>query len=285
MGMRNWLRHVALSVLAKGDSVFRDRSRVLQQKRVHFLYFHHLFSDEVANFRRLLHILSKDHVLIGYSEAVDRVVNGNIDGNYITISFDDGFKNNLQAAEVLKEFGVTGCFFVCGAFIGIDSHAEIKRFCQEILHLPPLEPMTWSDLESLRSAGHEIGAHTMTHSNLRSIPHGEAEQEIAAIQELLQDRLGAANHFSWPYGTFQDINPRVAKYIFDLGFTSCASAVRGCHMKATTTSRVCIRRDHIIAAWPLGHTLYLISRSVRKGAIGESSWPQGWERIVNRRGS
>jgi len=58
----------------------------LSKDRVQFLYMHHVFGDEEDSFRNLLGRLSLGHRLVSYSEAVDRVLSGDIDGPYVAIT-------------------------------------------------------------------------------------------------------------------------------------------------------------------------------------------------------
>ena len=98
-GLRGQLRNAALTGLSVVDKM-KGIERDLQRPRVQFLYIHHTFKDEEAKLDNLLKRLAVDHAFIPYAEAVERVLERRIDKPYISISSDDGFKNNLRTSEI-----------------------------------------------------------------------------------------------------------------------------------------------------------------------------------------
>lgn len=61
--------------------------------------------------------------------------------------------------------------------------------------------MTWADLRSLRSAGVELGAHSLSHPELDVISSKQARREISASREHLEDGLDlAVRSFAYPHG-------------------------------------------------------------------------------------
>ena len=278
MHARDILRSGALSMLATFYKATGRMSLALTRNRIQFLYLHNLPEDERDSFRNLLSKLSAEHRFISYSEAVDRILNDNIDGPYIGISFDDGLKDCLNAAEIMNQFGIKACFFACVSMIGETDVGKIKEFCSQQLYMPPREFLSWRDVDTLLKAGHEIGSHTMTHRNLAKLSEGQVEFEIAKSFEVLSRRLGKVKHFAWPFGHFSDFNSAATKIVFQTGFKSCASAERGCHVAraANGPSSLCIRRDNTVAKWPLDHVLYLMARNSRLASSDSNQWPEGW---------
>ncbi|MCA9267353.1 MAG: polysaccharide deacetylase family protein [Planctomycetales bacterium] len=246
--------------------------------RVHILVMHHVFPDERENFRTLLQSLSRRYRFISYGQAVERILAGQVDDEYLTLSFDDGLKCCVDAAEIMQEFGATGCFFVCPPLIGETNSAAIGRFCQERLRLPPVQFMTWDDVERLRNHGHEIGGHTMGHVDLGRVPVSQAMHEIGRSYDQLLRRVGEAKHFAWPYGRFHHICPEAASHVFDVGYISCASAERGAHAGGPSVAprQVCLRRDTIEARWPLSHIQYFLGRSACNALQSKDTWPAEW---------
>jgi peptidoglycan/xylan/chitin deacetylase (PgdA/CDA1 family) len=140
--------------------------------------------------------------------------------------------------------------------------------------MPPLEFMDWDDVDALRTSGHEIGSHTIAHSRLSETRGALLGEEVAGSRAALAERVGEVRHFSWPFGLFEDFAPAAAAAVRAAGYDSCASAVRGSH--GGNESWPCIRRDHVVAAWPLAHVRYLLARSARRALAGDDSWPAGW---------
>lgn len=272
---RDLLRHGALSTLARYYKATGHLSSALARPRIQFLYLHYVFEAGKDPFRRLLTRLSADHRFISYSEAVDRILKGNIDAPYISISVDDGLKDSLIAAEVMNEFGIQGCFFSCASMIGETDPRRILEFCSRQLNMPAMDFLSWDDVEALSKAGHEIGSHTLSHLNLAQLSEQQAEAEIAGSFELLTRKLGAVKHFAWPYGRFSDLNVSSARMVFQAGFTSCASAQRGCHVARAPKGEasLCIRRDNTVATWPVDHVLYLMARNSELASPETNHWP------------
>lgn len=274
---RGLLRHSALSLLATYYQISGRMAAGLTRNRVQFLTLHYVFKDEEDCFRRLLQVLSEQHYFVSYSDAVTKITNGNIDRPYIALSFDDGLKSCLRAAQIMDEFRIKSCFFVCPSVIGETDYPRIKEFCSERLHIPPTEFMSWGDLETLLKAGHEIGAHTLTHANLARIPVPQVEAEIAGSWDILA-RVGGAKHFAWPFGHFMDFNPAAARIVFSTGFETCASGERGCHIAVAggPKSVLFLRRDNLIARWPACHSLYFLAKNSLMASTQENQWPLGW---------
>jgi peptidoglycan/xylan/chitin deacetylase (PgdA/CDA1 family) len=279
---RGVLRHITLSTLGTSYKVTGGMASALSRNRVQFLYLHHVFEDEEDSFRRLLRTLSLGHRFVSYSEAVGRVLSGDIDGPYVAVSFDDGLKNCMRAARIMGEFGVRACFFLCPSIIGETDYHKVKKFCSQRLYIPPMEFLSWDDVEALLEAGHEVGSHTMTHPNLAQLSVQQMQSEIAESFEVLTKRIGDIEHFSWPYGRFFNFSPAAAKTVFDTGFKSCASAEKGCHVinSEKQETDLCVRRNHIIAGWPINHVLYFMARSSRTASIRYDQWPPGWVRSI-----
>lgn len=275
---RSVARFAALTALASYERASGRLASDLERDRVHFLYLHHVFTDEAAGFRALLEELAHRHTFVSHSEAVERLRSGRIDGRYIAISFDDGLKTCLAASRVMDEFGARGCFFVCPSMVGNTNEEEVTRFCAERLHMPPVEFMDWRDMEDLRARGHEVGSHTVNHRQLSLLAGADLDAEVAGSRALLEQRLGPVRHFAWPFGRFHHFSPAAAEAVFRAGYASCSSAERGCHVAAAggPASGLCIRRDHIIAGWPLAHCMYFIARSARRATPALNAWPAGW---------
>lgn len=275
---RDLLRHGALSTLAAFYKATGQMGAALAKNRIQFLYLHYLFEDDRDPLRKLLTRLSAKHRFIGYSEAVDRIVQGNIDAPYIAISFDDGLKDCLSAAELLNEFGIKACFFTCVSMIGETDDRRIEEFCSQQLYIPPTEFLSWDDVDTLQKAGHEIGSHAMTHLDLAKLSEQQVQAEIADSFDLLTKRIGQVRHFAWPYGRFAHFNASAAKFVFQTGFKSCASAERGCHVSQASNgaSSLCLRRDNTVAKWPLDHVLYLMARNSQAASSQTNQWPESW---------
>lgn len=273
-GPRGLLRHAALSALALRDRAL-GAERALRAPRVQFLYIHHTFTDELPALRALLADLARTHRFLSYSEAVERVLQARIDEPCIAISSDDGFRNNLEGGRILRDHGISACFFVNPGLIGLRDPERIRRICAERLHFPPVAFLDWKEAEQLKAMGHEIGSHSWEHRRLSTLSPAELADDIARSRSLLIARLGEAPHFAYPYGRFADLPRAGFQAVFDAGHRSCASAERGCHVPAAPVDprALLIRRDHIILDWPLAHIRYFLAASARRADATANGYP------------
>ncbi|MEN0109432.1 MAG: polysaccharide deacetylase family protein [Planctomycetota bacterium] len=272
---RGWV----LDALAWGDRL--SVRRTTTRPNVQILLLHHVFADEVDDFRRLIAGLADGYDFVSYTEAV-RIASGETarDRDCLAFSFDDGLKSCLTAARVLEEFNATACFFVCPSVVGLTDHRVIERFCRDRLGMPATELMGWADLERLASCGHEIGNHTMRHPRVANLAVDEMAEEIGAAHEVLAGRFGVRPHFAWPYGKLADFNALAARVARDVGVRSIASGVRGAHRIGPPIESLrpapLLRRQSLVAGWPIRHGRHFLRHAASKALSPADSWPKGW---------
>lgn len=268
-------RHLALNVLGRlrGGSW---AGREFKRPRVHFIYLHHCYPDEETRLRQLLGELARDHDFVSYSEGIRRVREGRFERPSIAVSFDDGVHNTLAAARILEEFGLRGCFFLCPGIVGEKDPDALRRFCLDRLQFVPATFLDWADVEDLLARGHEIGGHTVSHVRMSTLTEDQMDQEVGRCRELLEKRIGRVRHFAWPFGRFTDVMARTVEAVYRAGFETCASAERGCHVTAHQgpLRDLCLRRETIVAGWPVHHSVYLMARSIRSATAAMNQWPE-----------
>jgi peptidoglycan/xylan/chitin deacetylase (PgdA/CDA1 family) len=268
--VRDRARSAALDVMALLGS-----DSVMSRPRVHFLYIHHIFEDELPALERLLDYLQEHFSIISHTEAANRVLHDQIDKPYLSISSDDGFKNNLAAGEALARRDLSACFFINPALIGEADFNTVKAHCADQLHFPPVEFLTWRDVEQLQTMGHEIGSHTMKHMRVSRFSDAQIQEDVGRTHDILMARCGTAEHFAWPYGRFSDFSESGRRIVFDTGFSTCSSAVRGAHVAGGVSDprKLCIRRDHILLAWKLNHIKVFLRRAAKSAAPQNDLYP------------
>ncbi|MBK9175400.1 MAG: polysaccharide deacetylase family protein [Flavobacteriales bacterium] len=275
VGLRGHLRHAALTGLS---SWYRAQGRLeesLARPRVQFLYIHHTFTDELPALERLIQNLGRTHAFIPYGEAVDRILKARIDRPYLCVSSDDGFRNNLDGGRVLRDHGVSACFFINPGLIGLRDPERIRQVCAERLHFPPVAFLDWDEVNELAAMGHEIGSHSWEHRRLGSLSMEALHDDIGRSRDAIVDHVGAAPHFAYPYGRFRDLPAEGVKAVFEAGHRSCASAERGCHISDAPlqNNQLHIRRDHVILDWPLEHVRYFLANSARRASTAKNGYP------------
>ena len=113
---------------------------------------------------------------------------GQIDETSMILSFDDGYRDfYTQAFPALQRRGMTAVAFVVSGFLD----DKENRY------------MTGDQVREIAKGGIEIGAHTVSHSNLTSLEPAELQEEIFesrfVLEKLIEDRITA---FAYPSGEY-----------------------------------------------------------------------------------
>lgn len=274
--VRRTIRYCTLSTLATAAQLTGSLPAALRRHRVHLLLFHDVHPQHEAAFRNMLESLAREHQFVSYSEAVRRVMTGDIDRSYLSVTFDDGRATCFRAARIMTDLGIRACFFVCPSIIGETNPIRVKEFSEQRLREYGVEFLNWNQAEQMRKDGHEFGGHTMTHANLASLDADQLQREVEGCFELVAERLGPATHFAWPFGRFVHFTGEAGRLIFKTGFQSCASAVRGCHIPngSRTPQEVMLLRDNLEPYWPVSHVKYLLAQGSWTAHPGNDAWPE-----------
>lgn len=145
----------------------------------------------------------------------------------IVLTFDDGYLDNYtNLLPLMQQYGYRGVLYLLGDF-------EV-RHNQWDLAADPTEPraeiMSRAQKQAFVVAGWEIGAHTMSHPRLTTLPPPEAAAEIqrskAALETALQTKVVT---FAYPYG---DLNDAVKAAVRAAGFAlGIATDTGGLHLE------------------------------------------------------
>jgi peptidoglycan/xylan/chitin deacetylase (PgdA/CDA1 family) len=148
-------------------------------------------------------------------------------GSSITITFDDGFINNLtEAVPLMQQAGIRAINYLVADRIGQTSDWEACEGGEA----DPL--MNESQIREWLAAGHWIGAHTCTHPRLSLLSRKEAREEIFSGKKKLEDRFGIpVEHFAYPYG---DYNETTVELVQEAGFQTACTMHRGVNLSDTS---------------------------------------------------
>src|SRR5690348_6445623 len=123
----------------------------------------------------------------------------------VSLSFDDGYADQMQAHDILAARGLRGTFYAISGRLGQSGR------------------LTMAQLQALQASGEEIGGHTIDHPHLSTLSPGDQRVEICNDRETLLGAGLRVTDFAYPYG---DFNAGVEQQAAGCGYNS-ARAVSG----------------------------------------------------------
>ena len=161
---------------------------------------------DVEQFEKQMRYISLKYNPIPLKYAVEKI-RGRLDRplNAIAITFDDGYRNNLDFAyPIAKKYRIPITIFP-------NINCTAQKNNANFLH--------WEDIIALHRGGVDFGSHTVSHPHLTTINEAELFREINNSKKILESRINEEVYsFSYPYGEF---NYKVKDLVKQNGF-SCA---------------------------------------------------------------
>jgi peptidoglycan/xylan/chitin deacetylase (PgdA/CDA1 family) len=145
---------------------------------------------------------------------------GRKQGRVAAITFDDGYRNNLEyAAPLLADLGFSATCYAVSRLAGRDNAWDAG------LGVPSKPLMDANQMRAWCAAGMEIGAHTRDHLDLTSLSPQAARDQIVGSRADLEDMLGEpVSHFCYPYGRYRSDHVALAQ---EAGYLSATTVNRG----------------------------------------------------------
>jgi peptidoglycan/xylan/chitin deacetylase (PgdA/CDA1 family) len=101
----------------------------------------------------------------------------------VSLTFDDGDANQIAAATTLNNYNLDGTFYIISGYVGAADY------------------MTRAQVDSLAAAGHEIGGHTVGHSDLATLPADEVARQICNDRSVLTSWGYTVRSFAYPFAS------------------------------------------------------------------------------------
>ena len=141
--------------------------------------------------------------------------NKSFPGKKFLVTFDDGYKNNIEAIDILKELNFSAVIFVTTGYIG-----GYNDFCER--DVPKLPMLAMEEIRNLSKSGAEFGAHGHTHRNITDLTNDEALSDISKSKQILENELGSkVISFCYPRGKYASNSEKILKNLgFKIAFTS-----------------------------------------------------------------
>lgn len=126
----------------------------------------------------------------------------------VTLAFDDGLSSQYaHALPILNAVGMKATFFIISQEPGTSEYY-----------------MTWPQVQSLATQGHEVAAHTRTHADLNTLSVAEVNAEIVGSRTDLVAKGITPKTFAYPYGS---VSPSISSTVRTAGFTAARSSYWG----------------------------------------------------------
>ena len=132
----------------------------------------------------------------------------NYKGINLALTFDDGFKNNLEfVAEFLNQYQIPIHIYVCTKFL--------KNNYTNYLNLNELKKL--SNFQNVT-----IGSHSLSHPFLSKLSNKEIQFELSESKKIIEDIISCeVNQISYPNGSYSNVVVKIAEQLgYLIGLTS-----------------------------------------------------------------
>lgn len=125
----------------------------------------------------------------------------------VTISFDDAWRSQYtNALPILNNAGLKGTFYIL----------------TQPVQGGWADYMTPAQVQTIANAGHEMGGHTVTHSDLTTLSNSKINTEIQNSKTYIENLTGKTVHsLAYPYGSY---NTKVVNRTKSAGYTNARTA-------------------------------------------------------------
>lgn len=130
-----------------------------------------------------------------------RAVDSRAADGLVGLTFDDGYENFLQSAvPVLERFGFSATVFVVSGMLGGENDWH-----HDFTPKPNLKLLSANGVREVSERGMEVGSHTMSHADLRSLEPALLWEEVNTSRRTLEELLGSeVEGFCYPFGSLDN---------------------------------------------------------------------------------
>ena len=127
-----------------------------------------------------------------------------LDTNSVSITIDDGYKDNLVAIEMMEKYQIPYTIYISTGLIGKEQYLTTQD----------LEDISKLDLCTL-------GTHSVNHIHLSSLNKEKQYEELYDSKLFLENIIGKkVIDFSYPYGDYNDSAKNIADELYEIIATS-----------------------------------------------------------------
>lgn len=170
-------------------------------------------------FRRQMEFLKRRRRPMALGAIVNLLRAGKaVPAGAVAVTFDDGYRDTFETAlPILKKSKIPATVFITTGYI--DGLVRAYRGA-------PM--LTWKMIKKLKKAGLEIGAHTLTHPNLKKCSLKEVRRQMAGSKKRLEEKLKTpVRFFAYPYGGRRSISKKILECPEECGFDAACTTLPG----------------------------------------------------------
>ena len=142
-----------------------------------------------------------------------------VTGNYLCVTFDDGYRDNLLAAEpVLAEYGIPATIYLPSRII--DGDVQFHWYAD------PPPALSWQEVAELLAGGLvDVQSHTLTHPLLPRVDAAQARDEIVDSKSEIERHVPyPLTSFCYPAGLYGE---REVQLVREAGYTAAVTTNPG----------------------------------------------------------
>lgn len=218
------------------------KALVLLYHRVNNLPYDPLMlSVSPENFEEHLIILKKHFDIISTPELISRLSSNSLKGNELSITFDDGYKDNLTyELPIAEKYGIPITIFITTSILDENNQLpwdkDYKNH-QAYLTTKDIETLSMNDLVT-------IGSHTLNHPRLRDLLKENQYFEMKKSKEVLQNITKKnIDIMAYPYGGHLDWNNGTLESAKLSGYKSAFTTIK--RLITTNSNRFKLPRINI----------------------------------------
>ncbi len=228
------------------------------------LAYHSISNREYAHsvnpeiFEKQMLLLKSRFSVVSVNKLLELLRLGTVDGNYATVTFDDGLEDNFtNALPVLQRLNIpTSIFFVTG--LAGKLHTNPDGISSQFL--------SWEQALELSKTGLvTLETHTHTHPLLSEESDESIRNELFESKHLLKEKLGYDSEvLAYPKGNFDERVIRVVCPEVRAAFGTSGVLLRGERCGMYAIPRIIISKNiGMIKFWMMLHPVYWILKRLR----------------------
>ncbi len=263
--------HLIKNILGNAEYLLSKLS--LKKNQLHIINYHGTQKKFLSNFRKQLAFF-KEHFLIISPQELDAFYQGKLNSMnkpLLLISFDDGIKNNTNAAIILKEFNLKAFFFIIPDFVETPIEKQKEYFLKNIrpsinldidTNLEDFNAMNWQEINNLLKDGHLVGSHTKSHTLIaKASSKTNSVIEIADSKMIIAKNLHIApsliNVFCSINNSLESIGIK-EKEIIQKNYSYHFSTLPGTN--SSNSDQLFVKRINIETHWLMGSVKYALGK-------------------------